>query len=49
MEAYRAGIDLTLLRRNLRLTPEQRIVQAQELLRLATEVRRAGSEAERSG
>lgn len=42
VEAYREGIDVTLLRRNLRKTPEQRILDAMELQRLAEEFRRAG-------
>jgi hypothetical protein len=36
------GIDRTLLRRNLALTPEQRLLQLQELARFAEELRRAG-------
>jgi hypothetical protein len=42
IEAYKAGIDRTLLRRNLRLTPEQRLIQAMEVARFAEEVRKAG-------
>lgn len=45
VEAYRRGLDLTLLRRNLRRSPEERIVAAMELQRVAEEVRRAGREA----
>lgn len=47
IEAYKRGVDVTLLRRNLRLTPEERILQAMELARFAEEVRRAGREARR--
>jgi hypothetical protein len=47
VEAYKAGIDDSLLRRNLRLTPEERILQAMELQRLAEELRRAGRKARR--
>ncbi len=42
IEAYRAGIDRTLLRENLKLTPEERILKLMELQRLAEELRRAG-------
>lgn len=45
VEAYKAGIDLTLLRENLRKTPEQRIDALMELQRFAEELRRAGCEA----
>lgn len=45
IEAYKQGIDRSLLQRNLRLTPEQRILQAMELQKLAEEVRRAGKKA----
>jgi hypothetical protein len=38
-------VDRTLLRKNLRLTPEERILAAMELQKLAEEVRRAGREA----
>jgi hypothetical protein len=41
-EAYRAGIDLTLLRHNLTLTPTQRVEQLAQLLELAEEARRSG-------
>ena len=34
-EEYRKHIDRTLIRRNLRKTPEERILAAMELLRLA--------------
>jgi len=39
---YRKGVDRTLLRRNLTLTPEERLLQLQELARFADELRRAG-------
>ena len=42
VEAYKQSLDLTLLRRNLQKSPEERILAAMELLRLADEVRRAG-------
>jgi hypothetical protein len=44
IEAYKRDLDLTLLKKNLRLTPEERILAAMELQRLAEEVRRAGRE-----
>lgn len=44
IEAYKPGIDVTLLERNLRLTPEERICQLMELQRFAEELRRAGRE-----
>jgi len=47
VEAYKRDVDLTLLKKNLRLTPEERILAAMELQRLAEEVRRAGREARR--
>jgi hypothetical protein len=47
IEAYKRDVDLTLLRKNLRLTPEERIQAAMELQRLAEEVRRAGRQARR--
>jgi hypothetical protein len=48
VEAYKAGIDRTLLRRNLRLSVEERIEQLQEMARFREELRRAGK-ALRSG
>ena len=42
IEAYKKDIDRTLLRANLRLTPEQRIAKLAELQRFAAELRRAG-------
>ncbi len=47
VEAYKKDVDITLLRKNLRLTPEERILAAMELQKLAEEVRRAGREAQR--
>ena len=47
VEAYKKDVDVTLLRKNLRLTPEERILAAMELQKLAEEVRRAGREARR--
>jgi len=42
IERYMRDIDRTLLRRNLALTPEQRLLQLQELARFAGELQRAG-------
>ena len=39
------GVDLSLLRENLRLTPAERLARHQRVLRLVTEVRRAGERA----
>jgi hypothetical protein len=47
IEAYKKDVDRTLLRKNLRLTPEERVLAAMDLQRLAEEVRRAGREARR--
>ncbi|HET8796613.1 MAG TPA: hypothetical protein VFO89_02935 [Thermoanaerobaculia bacterium] len=42
IELYKQGVDRTLLRENLRRTPEERLRALQELQRFAEEVRRAG-------
>ncbi len=42
-----AGIDLSQLRANLKLTPTERMVQHHRALELAMEVRRAGEAARR--
>jgi len=42
IERYMGGIDRTLLRENLRRSPEERLLQLQELSRFADELRRAG-------
>lgn len=44
IEAYKRHIDRTLLRENLRKSPEERILALMELQRLAEEARRAGRE-----
>lgn len=44
IDAYRKLIDLTLLRENLRRTPEERLLQLESLHDFAAEVRRAGDE-----
>lgn len=45
VEAYKRHVDVTLIRENLKLTPEERILKLIELQRLAVELRRAGQEA----
>ncbi len=44
IEAYKKGIDRTLLRENLRLSVEERIRRLMELQEFAEELRRARSE-----
>jgi hypothetical protein len=43
IEAYKENVDRTLLRQNLRRTPEQRWRVLADALRLAEEMRRAGA------
>ncbi len=45
IERYKRDVDRTLLRENLKLTVEQRLVKAMEHQRFAEEMRRAGKEA----
>jgi hypothetical protein len=45
VRAYLAGVDRTLIARNLALTPEERLRQLMALQQMATELRRAGREA----
>jgi hypothetical protein len=45
IEAYKKDIDVTLIRENLKLTPEERVRRLMELQRFADELRRAGREA----
>jgi hypothetical protein len=42
IEAYKRDVDRSLLRRNLALSPEERLLQLMELQRFAQELRRAG-------
>jgi hypothetical protein len=42
IEAYKAGIDRTLIRENLKRTPEERIRKLQVLQRFAEELREGG-------
>lgn len=41
VEMYKQSVDRTLLRENLRLTPEQRLLNLQRLQRLADEALKA--------
>jgi hypothetical protein len=45
IEAYKKDIDVTLIRENLKLTPEDRARKLMALQRAAEEFRRAGREA----
>ena len=47
VDAYKKGIDRTLLRENLKLTPEQRLQQLMELQAFADELQAAGRRARR--
>ncbi len=47
IEAYKPGIDRTLLRENLRRSVDDRFRNLMALQRLADELRRAGKEAHR--
>lgn len=47
VDRYAVDVDRTLLRRNLKLTPQERLDQLQELARFADELRRAGRTARR--
>lgn len=45
IEFYKKDIDVTLIRENLKLTPEERARKLMELQRVAEKLRRAGREA----
>ncbi|HEX7676856.1 MAG TPA: hypothetical protein VF713_01945 [Thermoanaerobaculia bacterium] len=47
IEWYKAGIDMTLIRENLRRTPEERLLALEQLQRFAEELRRGGREMRR--
>ena len=47
IEAYKSGIDVTLIRENLRKTPEERLRALQQLQSFAQELRRGGREMRR--
>jgi hypothetical protein len=45
VEAYKRDVDRTLLRENLKLTPEERLLKLQDFVRFLSEVRAAGKKA----
>lgn len=45
IEAYERDVDRTLLRENLKLTPQQRLEKMEAMRRMVLELRRAGREA----
>ena len=45
IEEYKKDVDRTLIRENLKLTPEGRVRKLMKLQRFAAELRRAGREA----
>jgi hypothetical protein len=45
IEAYKKDVDRTLLRENLKLTPDQRLEKLQAFVRFAAELREAGRRA----
>jgi hypothetical protein len=47
IEAYKKDIDRTLIRENLKLTPEQRILQLMKLQAFAEELQAAGRRSRR--
>lgn len=47
IEAYKKDIDRTLIRANLKLTPEQRLLRLMQLQQFAQELRQAGRRARR--
>jgi hypothetical protein len=48
IEAYKKDVDRTLIRENLKLTPEQRVEKLINLLRFQEELRAAMNQTERS-
>ena len=49
IEAYKKGIDVSLIRENLRLTVDQRFQQLMKLQEFAEELQRAGRKARLKG
>lgn len=47
IEAYKQGIDRSLLRANLRLSPAERLHRIEELLQFAQQLREAGKQLRR--
>jgi len=48
IEAYKKDVDRTLIRENLKLTPEQRLLQLMRLQEFAEELQSAGRRARRA-
>ena len=42
IEAHKKDVDRSLIRENLKLTPEQRVLQLMELQKMALELKKAG-------
>ncbi|MFN0241368.1 MAG: hypothetical protein ACKVWV_00590 [Planctomycetota bacterium] len=42
IEVYKRGVDVTLIRENLKLTPQQRVEKMIAVAKFAEELRRAG-------
>jgi hypothetical protein len=42
IDLYKKDVDRTLIRENLKLTPEERLRKAQQIARMAEELREAG-------
>ena len=49
VEAYKAGVDRTLLRENLKLSPEERLRKAMAHMKFAEELRAAGRRLKAAG
>ena len=47
IDAYKRDVDRTLLRENLKLTPEQRLLKLQDFVHFIAELRDAGQRARR--
>jgi hypothetical protein len=42
IDLYKKDVDRTLIRENLKLTPEERLMKAQQMAQMAEELREAG-------
>jgi hypothetical protein len=49
IELYKRDVDITLIRENLKLTVEQRLLNLQNLQRFAEELREAGRKLRKTG
>ena len=49
VDLYKKSVDMTLLRENLRLTPEERLRRLQELQRFADELVKSGKRLRKRG